>query len=99
MSAAELLADLGQLGVQVWAEGDLLRYRSPRGALTPVLLERLRESKQDLLALLRGPALPRIVPEPGRRHEPFPLSEIQQAYLVGRTELYELGGVGPTSYL
>ncbi len=40
-----------------------------------------------------------LVPDPGNRHEPFTLSDIQQAYVVGRTELFELGGVGPTSYL
>ncbi|MES1241619.1 MAG: amino acid adenylation domain-containing protein [Acidobacteriota bacterium] len=105
-SALRLLDDLGRLGVQVWAEGSLLRYRSPRGALTPGLLDRLRESKTELLDLLRRPAgpppyppLPPLEPAPERRFEPFPLSEIQQAYLVGRTELFELGGVGPTSYL
>jgi amino acid adenylation domain-containing protein len=101
-----LLDDLGRLGVQVWAEGDLLRYRAPRGALTPGLLERLKESKAELLDLLRRPAgpppyppLPPLAVAPEKRFEPFPLSEIQQAYLVGRTELFELGGVGPTSYL
>ena len=101
-----LLDDLGRLGVQVWAEGDLLRYRSPRGALTPGLLERLKESKTELLDLLRRPAgpppyppLPPLRVAPEKRFEPFQLSEIQQAYLVGRTELFELGGVGPTSYL
>ncbi|MFL6197470.1 MAG: condensation domain-containing protein, partial [Thermoanaerobaculia bacterium] len=106
MSAAQLLDDLSRLGVQIWAEGDLLRYRSPRGALTPDLLDRLRESKTALLGLLRRPAgpppyptLPTLTPDPENRFEPFPLSEIQQAYLVGRTELFELGGVGPTSYL
>ncbi|MFP5285682.1 MAG: condensation domain-containing protein, partial [Thermoanaerobaculia bacterium] len=40
-----------------------------------------------------------LVPDPDGCCEPFPLSDIQQAYLVGRTELFELGGVGPTSYL
>jgi pyochelin synthetase len=105
-SAMRLLDDLGRLGVQVWAEGDLLRYRAPRGALTPGLLDRLRKGKTELLDLLRRPAgpppyppLPPLTPAPERRFEPFALSEIQQAYLVGRTELFELGGVGPTSYL
>jgi amino acid adenylation domain-containing protein len=104
--AMRLLDELGRLGVQLWAESDLLRYRAPRGALTADLLDRLKESKADLLELLRRPAgpppyppLPPLVPRPEDRLEPFPLSEIQQAYLLGRTELFELGGVGPTSYL
>jgi amino acid adenylation domain-containing protein len=40
-----------------------------------------------------------LVPDLNGRCEPFTLSDIQQAYLVGRAELFELGGVGPTSYL
>ncbi|HWN40746.1 MAG TPA: amino acid adenylation domain-containing protein, partial [Thermoanaerobaculia bacterium] len=40
-----------------------------------------------------------LVPDLDKRCEPFPLSDIQQAYLVGRAGLFELGGVGPTSYL
>ncbi|MFF8369939.1 amino acid adenylation domain-containing protein [Streptomyces lydicus] len=44
--------------------------------------------------------------EPGRalvadlaaRHEPFPLTDLQQAYLVGRTDAFELGNVS-TSFL
>ena len=40
-----------------------------------------------------------LVPDLDGRCEPFPLSDIQQAYLVGRAGLFELGGVGPTSYL
>jgi len=47
----------------------------------------------------RAPGAPVLVPDPDGRCEPFPLSDIQQAYLVGRAELFELGGVGPTSYL
>ncbi|HXO22737.1 MAG TPA: amino acid adenylation domain-containing protein [Thermoanaerobaculia bacterium] len=109
MNAARLLADLDRLGVRLWAEGDRLCYRSPKGSLTPPLLARLREGKAEILELVRrseprparrpAPPLPAIVPEPARRHEPFPLSDIQQAYLVGRTGLFELGGIGPTSYV
>ncbi|MFI8910142.1 amino acid adenylation domain-containing protein [Streptomyces sp. NPDC053513] len=36
--------------------------------------------------------------DPAARYEPFPLTALQQAYLVGRTDAFELGGV-PTSFL
>lgn len=39
-----------------------------------------------------GIAWPELVPDPEARHEPFPLTEIQHGYLVGRSEAYELGG-------
>ncbi|MFP3989666.1 amino acid adenylation domain-containing protein [Streptomyces sp. E11-3] len=36
-------------------------------------------------------AWPALTADPARRHEPFPLTEIQHAYLVGRSSAYELG--------
>ena len=42
--------------------------------------------------------LPQIVPDPQHRHEPFPLTDIQQAYWVGRNSAFDLGGVGIHGY-
>ncbi|MDB4947620.1 MAG: blmIV, partial [Gemmatimonadetes bacterium] len=39
-----------------------------------------------------------IVPDPARRHEPFPLTDVQQAYWVGRSGSLELGNVSSHSY-
>ncbi|MER5792273.1 amino acid adenylation domain-containing protein [Streptomyces sp. NPDC001980] len=36
---------------------------------------------------------PRIVPDPAARFEPFPLTDLQQAYMMGRTDAFELGNV------
>jgi amino acid adenylation domain-containing protein len=38
-------------------------------------------------------ALPKVVPDEKSRHLPFPLTDIQQAYWVGRNESLELGNV------
>ncbi|HVU65540.1 MAG TPA: amino acid adenylation domain-containing protein, partial [Ktedonobacteraceae bacterium] len=45
------------------------------------------------------PALPRIVPVPDQRYQPFPLTDLQQAYLLGRTDLFALGNVSTHLYL
>ncbi len=42
--------------------------------------------------------LPLSAPDPASRYEPFPLTEIQQAYAIGRTGPVPLGGVGTHSY-
>ena len=55
MSAAELLLDLGRLGIRLEADGERLRY-CPRSALTPDLLARLKAYKIELLAMLRPAA-------------------------------------------
>jgi hypothetical protein len=51
MSAKTLLAELRGRGVEVVAEGELLRFR-PRAAVTLELLDRLRAHKPSLLKLL-----------------------------------------------
>jgi TubC N-terminal docking domain len=45
-----LLADLAEHGIDLQPLGDVIRYR-PRNAMTPALLQRLRASKAELLAM------------------------------------------------
>ena len=56
MTAEALLHELHSRGVQLTPEGDRIRYRAPRGALTPDLKARLREHKGEVLAVLQGQA-------------------------------------------
>ena len=61
MTAAELLAELRRRGVKLTVNGDRLRYEAPRGALTPELLEAMRQHKPELLRLLSRPPIPQDV--------------------------------------
>ncbi|WP_224242632.1 non-ribosomal peptide synthetase [Hyalangium gracile] len=58
MSATELLADLSRRGIELWVEGERLRFRAPEGALTPVLREAIGARRNELLELLRESARP-----------------------------------------
>ena len=106
MMLAHLLADLERLGIQVWAEKGQLRYRAPARALTEDLRAELTRHKADLLAFLQQDRtavleyepLPQIAPDPGRRHELFPLTDIQHAYWIGRGQGVELGNVATHAY-
>lgn len=42
--------------------------------------------------------LPTIVPDPERLYDPFPLTDVQQAYLIGRSGVFELGNVATHIY-
>lgn len=42
--------------------------------------------------------LPQVQPAPADRFEPFPLTEVQQAYWLGRSSAYELGHVATHTY-
>ncbi len=106
MNATELLTKLEQLGVQLWANGEELACRAPQGVLTPDLRSILAQQKSELLTLLGSQsqeayssALPTIVPAPDERNLPFPLTEIQQAYWLGRNGAFELGNVGNHFYV
>ena len=41
----------------------------------------------------------RLEPDPGERHAPFPLTLIQQAYWLGRSDVFELGNISTQSYV
>lgn len=55
-SALTTLAELERAGIRLWVEGESLRYSAPLGAMTSALKERLRESKSELIGVLREQA-------------------------------------------
>lgn len=62
MSAAQLLAELTQLGVRVEAHGGRLRY-SPKSAVTPDLIDRMKAHKTELLQFAGKEYNPAFPPE------------------------------------
>src|SRR5918999_3974968 len=52
MNLNEVLAEISNRGVKLWAEGEELRIRAPVGRLTPVLRNALAENKAEILLLL-----------------------------------------------
>jgi amino acid adenylation domain-containing protein len=95
------MSDLRGLGVALWAEGEQLRCRAPKGALTPELTAELRERKAHILEYLRragetaaglADEVPVMVVPPG---EPLRLSFSQQRLwfldrLEGRSPAYNM---------
>jgi amino acid adenylation domain-containing protein len=58
-----------------------------------------RQREQGTAALMEPAALPVLVPDPAHRHEPFPLTDVQQAYWIGRSGAFELGEVATHTYM
>ncbi|HEY0604579.1 MAG TPA: condensation domain-containing protein, partial [Herpetosiphonaceae bacterium] len=77
MTTVEFLAQLQDLGVKLWVEGDRLRYRGSKEALTPALMSELVARKADLLDLLKA-ATPVVTIPRAQRDRPLPLSFAQQ---------------------
>lgn len=96
MTLNELLQALAGHGIKLSVEGDRLAVDSPTGEIPGALREQLVANKAALLTLLseqrvpQAEPLPQITPRPEARHEPFPMTEIQQAYSVGRQAELEM---------
>jgi amino acid adenylation domain-containing protein len=70
MTAEQLIADLCRAGVELWRDGERLRYRAREGAMTGPLRAALEQRKGDVLALLRqgdGSDASLLPPSPGQR--------------------------------
>jgi aspartate racemase len=90
MTTVELLAYLRGQGVVLWAEGDQLRYRAPKGVLTADARQALTRQKTEILGLLRqANAVAGGYPLPQKslsREGELPLSYAQQGvWLTAQT--------------
>lgn len=98
-STDEVLEELRALGVHLWEVDGKLRYRAPKGILSPERLALLKQNKDGLLDALRvEDRTPHATPDLEGRHEPFPLTPVQSAYLLGRRSVFAFGGVGCHGY-
>lgn len=70
MSVVEHLKDLEAKGLELWLQGDQLRYRAPRDLLTPQVLTELKQHKEEICALLHKGSHEAVL---------YPLSHSQQA--------------------
>ncbi|WP_378730174.1 amino acid adenylation domain-containing protein [Nocardia brasiliensis] len=97
-TVAELIVEFEAAGITLWEESGALRFRAPKGAMTTDRRDRLRQCREEVIAQLRdGPELA-LVPDPDARHLPFPLTDVQSAYLLGRNTLFDYGGVACHGY-
>ncbi len=104
MNLNQLLTELSQSGVQLWTENNQLKIRAAKGVLTPEYKQILSDNKIDILNLLqqnkqsKNTNLPSIIADPDNRYQPFPLTDMQHAFWVGRMGVLELGTVANHGY-
>lgn len=98
--AIQLLEQLRRKNVTVWAADGQLRFKAHAGVLQDSDKAQLKAHKEALLALLsREQSAPAFRSDPDARLEPFPLTDVQQAYLMGRNRLFEYGDVACHIYM
>lgn len=96
MTVDDLLATCRTRQIKLWSEGDQLRFRAPEGSLDAALLQSLREGKTSLMARLRASG---CEPDAEHLHEPFALTPVQAAYVLGRHASFAYGGTACHLYV
>ncbi|MBU3186314.1 non-ribosomal peptide synthetase [Clostridium estertheticum] len=100
VNVKELINSFFKKGITLWEEDGKLRYRSPQGVINREDLQAMKEYKIDILNLLQEEKRELIVEAyPESKYEQFPLTDIQSAYLLGRSDVFGYGGVACHIYL
>jgi amino acid adenylation domain-containing protein len=86
MTHLEILRDIAERGLTLSVSNGDLRLQGPRGRADVELVGRIKACKPALIAHLQA------------AERAFPLTELQRAYLAGRDELFEIGGVASHVY-
>jgi amino acid adenylation domain-containing protein len=70
-------------------------FKAPSVAELNKHIQYIRTQNEPTVAM----TLPTIVSDRSARHQPFPLNDIQQAYWLGRNDVFMMGNVAPHIYL
>ena len=108
-STEEFVSYLKDLGIRLQRKGDYLHCNAPKGSLTSTLRTQLAERKTEILAFMDkfsavksisagSQSLPTVVSDQDARYQPFPLTDVQQAYWLGRNDAFELSNISTHAY-
>jgi len=79
-SAIALVDEFRCRGIELWADGEQLRYRAPAGVLTPEFTIELKEHKAELIRYLTSHGRGEILPVPDQPH--YEVSHVQRRIWV-----------------
>lgn len=79
-SAIALVDEVRCRGIELWTDGEQLRYRAPAGVLTPEFTIELREHKAELIRYLSSHGRDEILPVPDQPH--YEVSHVQRRIWV-----------------
>jgi pyochelin synthetase len=95
------LIDLKALGVDVALSGRNLNLKARKGSLNADLTARISSRKSEIVEYLSARSASRqpiLKVDPARDFQPFDMSEMQQAYWLGESPSFALGGVQAHAY-
>lgn len=92
------LEEFSNRNIRLWTENGKLKFRAAAGLMTADDKSYLKANKKEVIAcLLDDHAV--LENDDAGQFEPFPLTEIQQAYVLGRNPAFPYGGTACHIYL
>jgi len=95
----KMINGLRDKGIMLWSEGKVLKYKAPKDTITAEIRSSLKRNKQDIIEFLNNNNQVAFERNNAGRYNKFPLTDIQNSYVSGRNNVYELGGVACHGYL
>lgn len=99
MDIKKLIEELLEKEIVIWSEDGAIKFKAPKGAVTEGIRNLLKNNKTELLKYLDEKNNVLFTDNAAARFEKFPLTDIQNSYVIGRNNMYELGGVACHGYL
>jgi pyochelin synthetase len=99
MSIGELIDKHESLGIKLWVDNGKLRFKAPTGVMNAERKTELIKHKDEIIKYLRDKYDFYLACDMENKYTAFPLTDVQTAYLVGRKNIYEYGGVGCHAYI
>jgi len=97
-NAAEIISDAARQGVKLWVEDGKLRFRTEHGKLPDELRAAIKANRSQIMDELEHGGSSSFQAHPEDAHQPFPLTDVQSAYLLGRRDSVSGGGVSCHAY-
>jgi len=98
--AMKILESFTDRGITLFVEAEKLKYRTPKGKLTQEDMELLKANKESIIQyLIEHDSGVCITAAPEDQYKPFPLTDVQAAYALGRKNSFEYGGVACHVYM
>ena len=95
-----LIESFEKNGIHLFMDGEKLRYKASKELMTAEVLSQLKAHKAEIIEQLNKSANENtFVIDSTHRYEPFPLTDVQSAYMLGRSKTFEYGGVACHVYL
>lgn len=98
MELKSIIEECAKRKIQLWIENGKLHFRSPVGVFDEKLKQNIKVNKDAIIEYLNRKERKKIQSSEDQKYKPFPLTDIQTAYLLGRNQGYLYGGIGCKVY-